>query len=154
MKMLNRKLSLAFVGGGLNSAVGTTHKLAAQMDERWVLSAGCFSRNHDINVSTGRHWNIKKDRVYESPEDLFENEKGKLDAIVILTPTPSHSELVIKAIESGYAVICEKALTNSSAEAKKINQVVKKHNAFLALTYNYTGTQCCGNCSILLKIES
>ena len=126
-------------GGGINSAVGTTHKLAAQMDERWVVAAGCFSRHQDINTSTGRLWNIEENRIYKSAEDLFENEQGRLDAIVILTPTPSHAELVIKAVESGYAVICEKALTNSSAEAKQINQVVKKHNAFLALTYNYTG---------------
>ncbi|NOQ17303.1 MAG: gfo/Idh/MocA family oxidoreductase [Methyloprofundus sp.] len=137
--MSNKKLSLAFIGGGINSAVGTTHKLAAQMDERWELVAGCFSRNNDINVSTGTNWNIDNDRLYSSPEELFENEKGKLDAVVILTPTPSHPELVIKAIKSGYAVICEKSLACSSTEANQVNQAVKEHNAFLALTYNYTG---------------
>lgn len=137
--MTNKALKLGFVGGGINSAVGTTHKLASQMDGRWILKAGCFSRNHEINSSTGESWNVDGRRLYDSPEDLFDSEKGKLDAVAILTPSPSHPELVIKAIESGYAVICEKSLATSSAEAAKVNQSVKKHNAFLTLIYNYTG---------------
>ena len=57
----------------------------------------------------------------------------------MLTPTPSHTEIVISALEHGYAVICEKAMTVSSREAKLISDAVKSIMLILAVTYNYTG---------------
>ena len=60
-------------------------------------------------------------------------------AIVVLTPTPDHIEPVIQALRLGYPVICEKALTNSSADALLIQQEQAEQNGFLAVTYNYTG---------------
>jgi predicted dehydrogenase len=70
---------------------------------------------------------------------MFENEKGKLDAVVVLTPTPSHTEIVLSALEQGYAVICEKALAASSKDGDLIAETAKKHKAFLAVTFNYSG---------------
>ncbi|MBT6669804.1 MAG: gfo/Idh/MocA family oxidoreductase, partial [Gammaproteobacteria bacterium] len=37
-------LSLGFIGGGINSAVGQAHYCASQMDKRWDLCAGVFSK--------------------------------------------------------------------------------------------------------------
>jgi len=136
---INKPLKLAFIGGGLNSAVGITHKIAAQMDGRWELIAGCFSHNEEINIQTADAWKIEKKRLYANYQMLLEQEKGKIDAIVVLTPTPSHSEIVISSLSHGYPVICEKALAVSSQEAKQIKRAVQKNNAYLAVTYNYTG---------------
>lgn len=137
--MAASKLKLGFIGGGINSAVGQTHKIASQMDERWVLEAGCFSRDPEINHSTSNHWHIQHHRLYADSTEMLQQEKGKLDAVAILTPTPSHAELVIQAIEQGYAVICEKSLAASAVDAEKIEQAVTTHQGFLAVTYNYTG---------------
>ncbi len=109
------------------------------MDNRWSLSAGCFSVHEEINVSTAKQWGIDPERVYSNFRDLLNAEKSKLDAIAILTPTPSHAEIVISAIEMGYPVICEKALVKSSDEGARIKKAIKKHSGFLAVTYNYTG---------------
>jgi len=57
----------------------------------------------------------------------------------MLTPTPAHSEMVIEALNKGFAVICEKTLATSSKEAEAICHAVEKNKAFLAVTYNYTG---------------
>lgn len=134
---MNKPLKLAFIGGAVDSAVGTTHKISAQMDNRWVLSAGCFSTNEESNLRTANLWGVRK--VYTHWHDLLLEEKGNIDAIAILTPTPSHTEIVVSAIEHGYPIICEKALTISSEDAAKINDKVKEYNGFLAVTYNYTG---------------
>ena len=137
--MLLKPFKLGVIGGGLNSSIGLTHRVASEMDKRWEIQSGCFSRQKDINLETGVKWAVRKDRVYDGWEELLVSETEHLDAIVVLTPIPSHAEIVIKAIEAGYNIICEKSLASSSEEAKKIKEVVKKNNVFLAVIYNYAG---------------
>lgn len=151
--MTDKVIRLAFIGGGINSAVGMCHKIAAQMDGRFIIKSGCFSRHNEINLKTAEQWNIQKRHLYETPEDLLENEKDNVDIIVVLTPTPSHFKLVTAAIKAGYDVICEKSLATSSKEIDSINKVVKKHNAFLMVTYNYTGYPMLRELYTLIKQE-
>ena len=134
----HKPLLIGFIGGSIESAVGQTHQIASQMDGRWKLVAGCFSRSSDINSKTAEHWGLEKQQTYGSWHELLEHEQGKLDAVVILTPTPSHTEIVIKALMLGYAVICEKALTSSTQHAKEIADTIQKTHGFLAITYNYS----------------
>lgn len=136
---MNRPLRLGFIGGGVNSAVGPTHFIAARMDGRFTVDAGCFSRHPDINMHTAQRWTIPPERVYSRFEDMLSAEQGSLDAIVILTPTSFHTEPVIQALRHGFPVICEKALTDSSADAQQIRQVLEATGGFLAVTYNYSG---------------
>lgn len=132
-------LALGFIGGGLNSAVGLTHKIAAQMDGYWQLSAGCFSTHPEVNSETAQAWQVPTERVYDDWQQLLQQEQGRLDAVVILTPTPQHIDTVVAAIEQGYPVICEKALATSSAEVRAIRNAIEARQGFLAVTYNYTG---------------
>jgi len=130
---------IGFIGGAINSAVGTVHTIASQMDGKFKLVAGCFSKNLDTNRDTGKQWNIDPQRVYDNWETMLIQEKGLLDAIVILTPTPDHCYMIDKALMLGHAVISEKSLTKSVDEAKQLKQIVDKQNSFLTVTYNYTG---------------
>ena len=41
----NKKIRIGFVGGGPNSFIGYTHRLAARFDNRYDFVAGVFSRN-------------------------------------------------------------------------------------------------------------
>lgn len=137
--MVRRRLSLGFVGGGWNSAVGATHFTAACMDGLFKVDAGVFSRHADINRQTGERWNVPGDRVYDTVEQLLQKEAGRLDAVVVLTPTPDHAETVLRTLEAGFAVICEKALAASATDARQIAEVVEKTDGFVAVTFNYTG---------------
>ena len=71
---------IGFIGGGLNSAVGNTHRIASQMDNRWILESGCFSTNDKINRETASVWGVDKSRLYDDWRVLLKNEKNKLDA--------------------------------------------------------------------------
>jgi len=136
---MTKTFKIGFIGGGINSAVGTTHFIASQMDGRFKVEAGCFSRHEEINIQTSERWGIVPERRYPHFSDLLEGETDRLDAIVVLTPTPDHVEPVTQALRKGYAVICEKTLASSSTDALLIQQVQKEQNQFLAVTYNYTG---------------
>ncbi|MBM3125979.1 MAG: Gfo/Idh/MocA family oxidoreductase, partial [Chloroflexi bacterium] len=93
----------------------------------------------NTNAETAKQWGIASDRVYQTWPQMLEEEKGRLDAIVVLTPTPEHLAPVMTALDAGYPVICEKALASTSPEAARIHNAVEATSGFLSVTYNYTG---------------
>lgn len=133
------RLQLGFIGGGLNSAVGRTHMVATQMDGRFELVAGAFSTHTDINHQTGDSWGVDPARVYDRWNDLIGAESGRLDAVVVLTPTPAHDEQVSALLAAGIDVVCEKSLAGTSASALDLAARAVEHRRFLAVTYNYSG---------------
>ena len=137
--MKPRSLRMAFIGGALNSAVGRTHTIATQMDGRFELVSGCFSTDPQTNLDTAQQWGVSPARTHRTWEELLIREKGQIDVVVVLTPTPSHYEIVTRSLASGYPVICEKALATTSEEAAKIREELENTEGFLAVTYNYTG---------------
>ena len=82
---MNKKLKIAFLGGGINSAVGRTHKIAISMDNRYELVAGCFSRNSVTNMKTGNEYGVDESRIYKNLSELIKKEKNNIDAICILS---------------------------------------------------------------------
>jgi len=132
-------LKLAFIGGSINSAIGYTHYIASQMDHLFSLSAGCFSRQEEINKKTALTWGIKKEHLYSNWETLLENEIKNIDAVVILTPTQDHHKMIMKALDLGYAVISEKSLVSTYEESIEISKKIEEKKSFVAVTHNYTG---------------
>ena len=116
-----------------------THFVASQMDNAWELQAGCFSQDNQENLETAKVYRIVEDRLYSDWRSMLEAEKGRLNAITVLTPTPLHYEMVCACLEKGYAVICEKALATTSQEAQSILDLKNKLGGFVAVTYNYSG---------------
>ena len=48
----NRPIEIGFIGGGINSAIGETHRIASQMDGCFRLVAGAFSTSKAVNLQT------------------------------------------------------------------------------------------------------
>ena len=113
-------LNIGFIGGGINSAIGATHKIASQMDNKFKLISGSFSRNRDINLNTASKWMISS--YYTDYIDFLASEKDNLDAVVVLTPTDAHTQIVLDALSFHLPVICEKTLTNSLDDALLIKK--------------------------------
>lgn len=132
-------LKLAIIGGSVDSAVGYTHLIASQLDHRWEVVSACFSSKPENNIKTVNAWNLKNIRLYNDWQTLLLEEKIYIDAVVILTPTTLHYEMVIKSLTLGIPTICEKALATNYEEAEEICAVQLKNNGFLAVTHNYTG---------------
>lgn len=139
MTMQRKPFQIAFIGGGINSAIGEVHKAACQMDGFFKLVAGAFSSHPEINRKTAEAWNVEPSRTYSTYQELLDSEQGKIDAVVILVPTDLHKEVALCALEKKIPVICEKSLAVSVEEGLEIAKAVKNSNSFFCTTYNYTG---------------
>ncbi len=136
---MHRQLQLGCIGGGLRSAVGRAHVVASRMDGRFDLVAGAFSADPEVGARTAEAWRVAPDRNHRSWRELLAAEAGRLDAIVVLTPTPQHEEHVLAALEAGFDVICEKSLATTSSAASALAARARELGRFLAVTYNYSG---------------
>ncbi len=54
MQKNNKPLSLGFIGGATDSAVGYVHFAASMLDNRFSVQAGCFSRKEEINKESAK----------------------------------------------------------------------------------------------------
>ena len=54
---------------------------------------------------------------------------ARLDAVVIATPLYLHAAMATDAIEKGIAVFCEKTMCYSTEEAKRLADLVERHDA-------------------------
>jgi predicted dehydrogenase len=134
-----RPFSLGFIGGSLASAVGYAHFAACTMDRRWSVDAGCFSPDADDNVATANAYGVAPDRLHSGWREFLAAEKGRLDAVAVLTPTPMHYEIVTECLDQRIPVICEKALALNSSHARELAELCSKTKGFLAVSYNYSG---------------
>lgn len=139
MIKLNKPLKLGFVGGGINSAIGQIHYSASQLDGAWKVESGIFSKNSNVNLNTGKAWNISKKRIYRNLPDFIKNEKNLVDAVVVIVPIPNHFKIICELLKNNIPVISEKTMVSNLDEAKIINKICKSKKGFLNITYNYTG---------------
>ncbi|MDA8807646.1 Gfo/Idh/MocA family oxidoreductase [Flavobacteriaceae bacterium] len=135
----SKKLNVMILGGGINSAVGSAHVSALKLSGKYNIVGGFFSRNIQINNESAKEYGLTNPRIYNDFELLCKTEKGKIDAIIILTPTDQHFQQVITCLKMGIPVICEKALVGNIKEAQKIKNLLNEKNGFLAVIYNYLG---------------
>lgn len=60
-----------------------------------------------------------------------------IDAVYVATPHPQHAEWVIKAVEAGKHVLCEKPLGLSHAEAMVMVEAAREHGVVLMEAFMY-----------------
>ena len=70
---------------------------------------------------------------YSNLEDMLKSEK--IDAISIASPTSTHAEIALMAIENGKHVLIEKPMTSTVEEAERIVDAEKKSNVFVSVGF-------------------
>lgn len=135
---LTEPLRLGILGGGLNSAVGQAHRVASQLDGRWRVIGGCFSRDPALNRASAEAWQVGGSRTFTSLEELADFAADHLDAVAVLTPTPSHFIQVTTLLHAGVNVICEKSLAGDLDDACEIELLANQRNTLVAVTFNYS----------------
>ena len=137
----NKKIKIGFVGGGPNSFIGYTHRLAARFDNRFEFVAGVFSRDMKKSMAFGISLGLDPSRCYADYVSMAKEETKRSDgieALGIMTPSGDHYKIAKIFIEKNIHIICDKPLTATIEEAKKLEQLVKKKKIIFALTHNYS----------------
>lgn len=137
-----RRLRLALVGGGPGSFIGGTHRMAARMDDRYDTVCGILSSDPAKAVEAGRAMGFAPDRRYDSVAAMLAGERRRPDGaevVAIMTPNDSHYGYAMAALDAGMHVICDKPMTTTLEEARKLHRAAAGSGKVFCLTHNYTG---------------
>ena len=137
-----QKIRLGMVGGGSGAFIGGVHRMAARIDDHFDLVAGALSSTAEKSLASGRELGLDPERCYGSFEEMAAREAARpdgIEAVSIVTPNHVHYPAAKAFLERGIHVICDKPLTSSLEDAKKLKSVADKARALFVLTHNYTG---------------
>ncbi len=141
---LNRKLRMGMVGGGRGAFIGAVHRMAAALDGRIELVAGCFSADPEKSRLSGADLHLDPARVYADYATMARAEAAlpvdrRIDFVSIVTRNNTHFAVAGEFLRAGFNVVCDKPLAFSLDEAKRLRALVRESGKVFALTHNYTG---------------
>ena len=128
-------IDVGIIGGGTNSEIGKVHISSIKLSS-FNIKCACFSRNKIINEQTKKKYNLNTTKLYNNYKNLLQKEK--INVLIIITPTPTHFEIINEAIKKNISVICEKPITTDLSSVKKIFDKIKKKKLFFCITHNYS----------------
>jgi predicted dehydrogenase len=133
---------LGMVGGGQGAFIGAVHRIAARMDGHYELLAGALSADPAKALASAAELGLDPDRSYGSYEEMAKAEAKRpdgIEAVSIVTPNHMHFPVAKAFLKAGIHVICDKPLTSTLADAKKLAGLVADSGKLFILTHNYTG---------------
>ncbi len=115
-----------------------------------VVGVGSWGKNHArvfkeleltnlvgiFDLDSKRAQNLAKEhnaKFYSNLEDMLKAEE--IDAISIASPTSTHAEIALMAIENGKHVLIEKPMTSTVEEAERILDAEKSSNVFVTVGF-------------------
>ena len=118
-----KKYNWACIGCG-----DIANDMAKVMAKRGNSFLGVYSRTFDKAKAFANKYGIK--RVYNTADELFSDES--IDIVYIATPHNHHIEYILKAAQSKKHVLCEKAITLSTAELEMAVEACEKNGVIIA----------------------
>ena len=134
------RIRLGMVGGGQGAFIGAVHRIAARLDDQYELVAGCFSSTPEKSAASAAELGVP--RSYDDYTQMAIREarrKDGIEAVAIVTPNHMHAPVAREFLKRGIHVICDKPLTATLPEAKKLVKAAEGADALFVLTHNYTG---------------
>ncbi|MDW3180605.1 Gfo/Idh/MocA family oxidoreductase [Roseobacter sp.] len=136
------RIRLGMVGGGNDAFIGAVHRIAARIDDRYELVAGALSSTAEKAQASGAALGLDPARTYDDFRQMAIREarlKNGIEAVSIVTPNHVHFAAAREFLKRGIHVICDKPLTSTMADARKMAKAVEESKALFFLTHNYTG---------------
>ena len=106
---------------GATSDIARRRHLAGLTQAKSANMYGFFARTAEKVVPLAEQYGVK---AFTDLEDVW-NDKN-VDAVLICTPTPSHSEIAVAALKAGKHVLCEKAMAISTEQARAVADAVNE----------------------------
>ncbi len=135
------RIRLGMVGGGKDAFIGGVHRIAARIDDEFELVAGALSATPEKAQASGRALGLAPDRIYDDFEEMARREarrKNGIEAVSIVTPNHMHAPVARAFLRRGIHVLCDKPLTATLPEARKLAKAAEEADALFILTHNYT----------------
>ena len=143
MSSAGRKMRTGMVGGGgPSNFFGAPHRRGILMDNSAELTAGALRSDAEGSLAAAKE--LYFTRGYGDWQSMIKAEAAlpaseRIDYVTIVTPNDAHFGPADAAAEAGIGVLCEKPLTTTLDEAKRLHATVKKHNTPFVVAYTYTG---------------
>ncbi len=134
------RIRLGMVGGGNDAFIGGVHRIASRIDDRFELVAGALSSTPEKSQASGEALGLP--RIYDDFKQMAIREgrlKAGIEAVAIVTPNHVHYAAAREFLKRGIHVICDKPLTSTLSDAKKLVKAAEQSDALFILTHNYTG---------------
>src|SRR5438045_4357652 len=138
----DRRIRLGMVGGGQGAFIGAVHRIAARLDDQYVLVAGALSSEPRRAIASALELGLHRDRAYHDFAAMAAGEAARADgveAVAIVTPNHLHAPAARASLRAGLHVICDKPLATTVAEARDLVRLTKQTGKLFAVTYNYSG---------------
>jgi predicted dehydrogenase len=135
-----RRIRLGMVGGGEGAFIGAVHRIAARLDDHYELLAGALSSEPGRALRSAQA--IGLPRAYPDYATMAREEAARpdgIEAVAIVTPNDQHAPAAEAFLRAGMHVICDKPVTTTLAEAKRLKALVQETGKLFAVTHNYTG---------------
>jgi predicted dehydrogenase len=121
------------VGAGLRCYTMFVEHLTTERYRDTVALTGVY----DPNRTRSRYFQDKVGpelHVYDDFEDMLETEQP--DGVIIASTDHTHHDYIVRALDRGYDVVCEKPITNTLDRCLAIRQAEKRSGKEVAVTFN------------------
>ncbi|WZO98758.1 Gfo/Idh/MocA family oxidoreductase [Isosphaeraceae bacterium EP7] len=141
--MSQQKMKVGMVGGGgPSNFFGGPHRRGILMDNSAELVAGALRSDAAGSLAAAKE--LYFTRGYGDWQALVKAEAAmpvgeRIDYLTIVTPNDAHFGPADAAAAAGIGVLCEKPLTTSLDEAKRLLATVKASKIPFVTAYTYTG---------------
>ena len=138
-----RKMRVGMVGGGgPTSFFGAPHRRAILMDNSAELTAGALRSRPEESLAAAAE--LFFTRGYPDWKSLVETEAGlpdseRIDYLTIVTPNDAHFGPAAAAASAGFGILCEKPLTTTLDEARRLHALVLAQEIPFIVAHTYTG---------------
>jgi scyllo-inositol 2-dehydrogenase (NAD+) len=121
-------LSVGVIGLGRMGAVYARNLAQRVPNARLVAVA-------DLKAALREHFaaELPGVKVYASHLDLLQD--NRVEAVVVVTSTSNHKQVVLDAVASGKAIFCEKPMALSIEDANEMRGAVEKAGVFLQMAF-------------------
>ncbi len=126
--MKKRRLNIGLIG------LGRLGKIYARDLARTIAAANLVAvADRDAALAQAIAEEFEAPRWYADPLALLDDRE--VEAVVIVTPTNTHCELVIAAAQQGKAIFCEKPLSLSLSKALAMQEAVARSGIFFQMGF-------------------
>ena len=134
------RIRLGMVGGGEGAFIGAVHRMAARLDDQYELLAGALSSTPDKALRSAQALGLP--RAYPDYPTMAREEAARpdgIEAVAIVTPNDQHAPVAEAFLEAGIHVICDKPVTTTLADARRLEALAQARGLVFAVTHNYSG---------------